>query len=113
VDNGGTDTCWFVVTDDGRLGFATSFFGEGRISSYEIGEDGDLTLLNGDAAGALGIGASDIALSGSSDFLYQLNSFEGTINAFEVATDGGLTLIQTVQAHEPSEMAARLGIAAF
>jgi hypothetical protein len=102
-----------VVTDDGRLGFVTSFFGDGRISSYEIGSDGDLILLEADAAGPLGQGASDIALSRDSDFLYQLNSFEGTINAFQIDGSGGLSLIQTVQAHGPSPMAARLGIAAF
>lgn len=121
VANGGTDTCWFVVTDDGALGFATSFFGDGRISSYRVGQDGSLELLEavatvaGDDSSRDGVelGASDISLSGDSRYLYQLNSFGGTINVFEVHEDGTLTSIQQVQAHDPSDMAARLGMAAF
>ncbi len=40
VKNGGTDTCWFVVTDNGKYGYTTSFFGTGRISSYVVGRNG-------------------------------------------------------------------------
>lgn len=36
--NGGTDSCWFVVTDDGSYGYVSSFFGNGQISSYAVGE---------------------------------------------------------------------------
>ncbi len=113
IKNGGTDTCWFVITDDGRYGFATSFFGEGRISSYRVGPGGELALLEADAGEAAGLGASDITLSRNSRHLYQLNSFDGTINAFRVQADGGLQLVQTVQATKPSEMAARIGLAGF
>ncbi len=113
VKNGGTDTCWFVITDDGRYGYATSFFGEGRISSYRVGSGGRLELLEADAGEDAGLGASDLTLSLDSSHLYQLNSFDGTINAFRVQADGGLRLIQTVQATKPSEMAARIGLAGF
>ncbi|MDQ3553679.1 MAG: lactonase family protein [Chloroflexota bacterium] len=113
VKNGGTDTCWFVITDDGRYGYATSFFGDGRISSYRVGSGGRLELLEADAGEDAGLGASDLTLSQDSDHLYQLNSFDGTINAFRVRADGGLQLIQTVQATKPSEMAARIGLAGF
>jgi 6-phosphogluconolactonase len=124
VRNGGTDTCWFVVTDDGQYGFTTSFFDPNnpdqpfpesgrngsRISSYRINPNGSMELVEAIAFDAKQ-GASDQALSRDSRYLYQLNSFEGTINAFEV-NGGRLTLIQTVQAHEPSDMAAVLGLAA-
>jgi hypothetical protein len=113
VRNGGTDTCWFVVTDNGVYGYATSFFEGGRISSYRVGANGSLALLDGTAdRGAAGTGASDMALSLASDYLYQLNSFEGTINAYRVGANGALTLVQTVHAHAPSKTAAPMGLAA-
>ena len=56
--------------------------------------------------------ASDMALSLASDYLYQLNSFEGTINAYRVGANGALTLVQTVHAHAPSKTAAPMGLAA-
>jgi 6-phosphogluconolactonase (cycloisomerase 2 family) len=127
VRNGGTDTCWIVAHDNGDLAFTASFFDNfnplagtpeddqpgARISAYRIADDGSLTLLKAIAFDAEQ-GASDISFSSDSEYLYQLNSFNGTINAFEVGPDdGSLELIQTVQAHAPSPiMAARLGIAA-
>ena len=113
VENGGTDTCWFVVTDNGTFGYATSFFEGGRISLYRVGANGSLTVLDRTAdRGAAGTGASDMALSKRSDYLYQLNSFEGTINQYRVGADGGLALTQTVHAHAPSKLAAPMGLAA-
>ena len=63
VDNGGTDTCWFVVTDNGKFGYTTSFFPDARISLYAVGQDGSLELLDATAntdnveTGASGSGA--------------------------------------------------------
>jgi hypothetical protein len=112
VGNDGTDTCWFVVTDDGAVGFATSFFADGRISSYAVGADGSLELLQADADPDVHTGASDLSLSGDSRYLYQLNALEGTISAFAVGPDGTLQRVDTEQAHEPSPVAALLGLAA-
>jgi hypothetical protein len=78
-----------------------------------VGANGSLALLDGTAdRGAAGTGASDMALSLASDYLYQLNSFEGTINQYRVGAGGGLTLTQTVHAHAPSKTAAPMGLAA-
>jgi 6-phosphogluconolactonase (cycloisomerase 2 family) len=113
VKNGGTDTCWFVVTDSGKYGFTTSFFPDTRISSYLVRPDGGLTLLNATANTVnVETGASDMALSRNSKYLYQLNSFQGTINVFAVGNDGSLTFVQRVNAHAPSATAAPIGIAA-
>ena len=112
VENGGTDTCWFVVTDDGTLAFAASFFDPTpRISSYRVTPSGDLKLIDG-AAAIPEQGAADLALSGDSKYLYNINAFTGKISAYEVSGDGSLKLIQTVQAHDESDMAARFGLAA-
>lgn len=113
VDNGGTDTCWFVVTDDGNVGFASSFFNPTpRISSYSISDSGDLQILQADAA-VTEQETADLALSSDSEYLYNINSFNGTIEVFDIGDDGSLTSIQTVQAHDPSDMAAVIGIAAI
>lgn len=112
VGNGGTGTGWFVVSDDGTIGFTTSFFGDGRISSYAVGPDGSLELLQADTDPDVNAGASDLSFGGDSRFLYELNSLEGTISAFEVGPEGSLLRIDTEQAHEPSPAAAPFGLAA-
>ena len=112
VNNGGTDTCWFVVTDSGNYGFSSSFFADGRISSYRVRRNGALELIKADAGDDQVLtGASDLSLSRSSRYLYQLNSLEGTISAFRVGPYGALTRVDTVQAFPPSAMAAPLGLA--
>ncbi|MGI9044767.1 MAG: beta-propeller fold lactonase family protein [Gemmatimonadaceae bacterium] len=113
VQNGGTDTCWFVVTDDGVYGYTTSFFGTGQISLYRVSTNGALALIDATADdGAAGTGASDLSLSKNSEYLYQLNSLRGTISEYRVASNGGLALVQVVQAHPASATAAPMGIAA-
>jgi len=113
VGNGGTDTCWFVVTDNGKIGFTTSFFGGGRISSYRVGSNGSLELIDGAAADAtVTDGASDLALSRNSRYLYQLNSLDGTISSFRVEKDADLVLTQIVTPFGPNPMGAPLGLAA-
>ena len=100
IGNGGTDTCWIVVTDDQRLAFTTSFFGDGRISSYEVDDTGLLRLIDPVATASdsfddgVNTGASDLALSRDSAYLYQLNSLDGTVSAFSSNGDGSLTLIE-------------------
>lgn len=112
VLNGGTDTCWFIVSDDRHHGYTTSFFEDGRLSVYRTSPGGGLGLQDADVSDAVTRGASDITLNRNSKWLYQLNSFEGTINNFRVEANGGLTLVQTVKATGPSMMSGRLGIAA-
>lgn len=112
VFNGGTDSCWFVATDDGRLGFVASFFDPSpRIASYRISPTGALTLINGDAA-VTQQGTADLVLSGDSQFLYNINAFTGMVTGYRIGTDGSLTKIQSVQAHAPSDMAGVIGLAA-
>ena len=104
ASNLGTDTCWFVATDDEQIAFASSFFAEGRVSSYAIDQVGidriqQLVASGPDAVNDnVPMGASDMALSRDSEHLYQLNSLQGTISAFAIDyADGSLRLIDTVQ----------------
>jgi hypothetical protein len=102
VPNGGTDTCWFVAADSQAIGFTTSFFGEGRISSYALDGDGISALIdpvatsatNDDTADQVDVGASDLSFSSNSEYLYQLNSLKGTITVWANDGSGTLTFVE-------------------
>jgi len=104
---GETDPCWFVITPDGQYGYVTNFgpsglldvgsdeLRRGTISSFRIGEDGALELLDAQAA-QVGVGAADMAIGGGGRYLYALNSVEGSVTGFVIGEDGSLTLIAAV-----------------
>lgn len=102
VNNGGTDTCWFVAADSQAIGFTTSFFGEGRISSYALDGDGIAALIDPVATSAdddatadgVDLGASDLSFSDDSRYLYQLNSLMGTITVWANDGSGTLTFVE-------------------
>ena len=124
VQNYGTDTCWFVIADDQMIGFATSFFDDGQISSYQLDDLGIVQLINATATGpddvddGVATGASDMSFSSDSTYLYQLNSLAGAINVWANNGDGTLTFIEQQNpfpqpAFGPGGgMAAPLGLAA-
>lgn len=95
VPTGQNAGCWAVVTKNGRYGFVTNT-GSGTISSFTIGQDGTLTLLNPVAA-TTGGAPADTALSHNSHFLYTLVAATGGnfIAGFRVGSDGSLTRIET------------------
>jgi len=101
VRNGQSDTCWFVLTDNQRFGFLTNAQSN-DISSYRVGPQGELTLLEGDAAHtdevfpAVGptILPADLTLSRDSRYLYERNVMDGDVNAYAIGADGHLKLIQ-------------------
>lgn len=95
VGNGGTDTCWLVLSSGDKYAYVTNFFSS-SISSYVVEADGSLTLLEAIADGTIGIGAADEATDQGGQYLYARNALVGTIEAFEIESDGGLTKIQTV-----------------
>ncbi|WP_420455451.1 hypothetical protein [Rubrivirga sp.] len=119
VDNGGTDTCWIVVADDGQTAFAASFFDPSpRLSSYRVAGNGALSIIDADAVVPPMQGVADLALSGDSRFLYNVNALSGMVTGYRVGSGGGLTQIQMVQAHPPSmargvNQAGVLGLAAL
>ena len=104
VRNGQSDSCWFVLTDNQRFGFGTNAQSN-NISSYRVDPQGNLTLLNGDAAHtdevfpAVGptILPADLTLSRDSKYLYERNVMDGDINAYAVGADGSLTLLQRLE----------------
>ena len=69
--------------------------GSGNVSSYTIGRDGSVSLLNTAAAGSL-IAPIDAALSENGHFFFIRKGATGTMASFRVESDGSLTPIGTV-----------------
>lgn len=109
VQNTQTDTCWIVITSNQRYAYVAHLMSN-TVSSYRIGTDGSLSLLNPVAgtAGPSGSVTIDEALSNNSHFLYVRNNTNGTTAAFAVHPDGSLTAIQTIGGLPPGA----IGIAA-
>ena len=81
--------CWLVVTTNGRFAYTANAQG-GSISGFVVDPRGALTLLDADGATALvGRGATDLALSGNSRYLYQLVG--RNVLGFRIEADGHLT----------------------
>jgi len=115
VINGQTDTCWVVNTENGKYAYVTSAFSN-FVSSYRVGDDGSLALLN-PTAGMVGPvptpagGGLDETLSGNGRYLYARNVFEGSISGFRVEDDGSLTKLGGVSDPANLPSGSALGIA--
>ena len=93
VGNTQTDSCWVWITKDGRYAYTTNFI-SGTISSYRVGDDGSLSLLNAVAANT-GNSSQPVDLDSSEDgqYLYVLLTGVGRVASFRVNSDGSLTPI--------------------
>ena len=102
VRDGQDDTCWVVITNDKQYAYVSNFFSD-TVSSYQVGSDASLTLLN-PVAGQVDPGgrANDEALSIDSRFLYVRNFTTGNISAFQVNTDGSLSPLPGANALSPA-----------
>ncbi|HWC73785.1 MAG TPA: beta-propeller fold lactonase family protein [Gemmatimonadales bacterium] len=86
--------CWAVVTNNGRFGFTANAQG-GSISGFAIAPDGTIRLIDADGRTAIvGPGNIDLAVSGNSRYLYQLNG-NRSISGFRIEADGHLTSVGT------------------
>jgi len=84
VPNGQTDSCWVVITGDGRYAFVANF-GSGTISSYRFDADENLRLIKGAAASTGAMSQPvDLALSSDSKYLYLLLRGTGAVAAFSI-----------------------------
>lgn len=98
-----TDVCWTVISQDGKYAYITNF-GAGTISSYSIGADGHIVLMQAVAARtAAAQGPRDEALSSDSRYLYAIDigfadASTRAVNAFQVQADGSLI---RVPSHSP------------
>lgn len=81
-----------------RRGYAiVSEAGAGAVSSYDIGDDGALTLVSGPIA--LGQAAPCwVVTSRSGRFAFTANAGSGTISSLRIGSDGTLTLVDAAAA---------------
>lgn len=87
--------CWAVVTTNGRFGYTANAQG-GSISGFTIANDGSISLIDADGRTAVvGGGNIDLALSGNSRYLYQLNG-NRSISGFRIEADGHLTAVGNI-----------------
>lgn len=95
VPNFQTAACWIVVTKNGKVAY-TSNTGSNNISSYRVGRDGTLSLLEAVAV-STGAAPIDMALNRNSKFLYVLNATARSIDVFRVdRRSGQLTSLTSV-----------------
>jgi 6-phosphogluconolactonase (cycloisomerase 2 family) len=86
-----SEVCWAAVSKDGRYAYVTNF-GDGTISSYGIGGDGSISLLEPVAASTrLGEkGLRDEAVTGDGRFLYALDADARRVYGWSVGENGSL-----------------------
>jgi 6-phosphogluconolactonase (cycloisomerase 2 family) len=85
-----TAACWVVISKNGKYAYDTNT-GSGSISSFQIGRDGSLTLLEAQA-GLTGDGSlpNDLDITHNGRFLYTIGVGSSAIHIFRVQSDGGL-----------------------
>jgi 6-phosphogluconolactonase (cycloisomerase 2 family) len=87
-----TAACWVALSSNGRFAYTTNA-GSGSISSYRVGANGSLQLLQAVAA-APGAGVADLAVAGHD--LFTLAGGAHLITLHRIGADGSLTLLGTV-----------------
>lgn len=94
--NGEIANCWVEVSADGKVLWAANALSS-SISSYRIGLDSSLTLINETAYKdeSEKLFFSDLYLSKNGKFLNQLIGNEGTVLVFKVLENGDLKLIDS------------------
>jgi 6-phosphogluconolactonase len=94
VANTRSEVCWAVVSKDGRVVFVTNF-GDGTISTYVIGAEGELELREAVAGTTVEgrPGIRDEALSSDGQYLYALHADTGRVFGWKVGAGGELAAL--------------------
>jgi YVTN family beta-propeller protein len=96
VKNSRSEVCWAAVSKDGRFAYVTNF-GDNTISSYRVGADGTIELLDPVAASTRSgeRGLRDEAITADGRHLFALDADAGTIYGWTIGADGALTPVGT------------------
>jgi 6-phosphogluconolactonase (cycloisomerase 2 family) len=89
-----SEVCWAVVSHNGRFAYVTNF-GDGTISSFQIGDDGGLALHEA-IAGSTHLGdkgVRDEAISRDGRYLYAIDADARKVFGWTVGDDGSLSPI--------------------
>jgi 6-phosphogluconolactonase (cycloisomerase 2 family) len=93
VGDGGTAACWIALEPiNGKFAYVANNLSN-SISSYTVGNNGTVTLLNPVAATAAAPNDLAVAREGGNSWLYVVNSATGTVGAFQINRDGSLSPI--------------------
>ena len=106
IGNTRSEVCWAVVSPDDRFAYVTNF-GDGTISSYTIGNDGAIALLDPVAARTVDgqKGLRDEALTGDGRFLYALHADVQKVFGWTIGEDGALEPVGSFGAGLPETVA--------
>jgi 6-phosphogluconolactonase len=92
-----SEVCWAAVTTDGRIAYVTNF-GDGTISSYDIGSGGSLELRDPVAAstdrGEKGI--RDEAITRDGRYLYAIDADARQVFGWSIEGDGSLVSVGAI-----------------
>jgi 6-phosphogluconolactonase len=96
VPNSQTASCWVVIPNNGNRAIVSNT-GSGTISSYNIGNDGMLTLANAVAADTGANSAPrDMALSVNGRLLFVQTEGGQSVVVFHIENNGTLTPVDTI-----------------
>ena len=84
-----TAPCWLAITGDGRYAYSVNT-ASSVISGYQVGHNGELSLLGNGVTAKTGGGPLDVAFTRNSRFLYNVTA-TGTLAGYRVQADGSLT----------------------
>lgn len=85
-----TAACWMVLSKDERFAFSSNTPND-SLSSFRVGKDGGLSLLNPKAAQpAMGSAPVDTAFEKEGKYLYVLNTGNGSIGIYRLKENGDL-----------------------
>jgi 6-phosphogluconolactonase (cycloisomerase 2 family) len=117
VPDFGTAACWIALEPKtGKYAFVSNNL-SATISSYSVGSNGSVTLLNGSAATPSGPNDLATATEGGKSFLYVVAAGSGTVGAFKInLTNGVLTALtgsSVFPGFTPPQTTFPQGIAAF
>ncbi|MGB8583957.1 MAG: beta-propeller fold lactonase family protein [Candidatus Sulfotelmatobacter sp.] len=88
--------CWLALTGDGRYAYTVNT-ASSNISGYEVGRNGELSLLGNGVTAKTGPAPLDIAFTRDSRYLYNVSG-GGALIGFQVQSDGSLTPLTQVTA---------------
>ncbi|GAA1991642.1 hypothetical protein [Catenulispora subtropica] len=106
LPDGQTAACWVAVGADGRTAYVENA-GSGTVSTYAVGADGALRLLDATAA-APGGHVGDAAVSGRA--LWILDNAGGRIDAVALAADGTPGAVGVVATGLPASSAGMAAV---
>ena len=91
VPDGRSEVCWTVISKNQKYAYITNF-GDGTISSYTIGADGSLALLESIAATTTldQLSIRDAGLTADGRYLYAIDITSRKVHGWAVGHDGGL-----------------------